>query len=118
MNPGVIGVVPVVETTSVEFASPPGATFTVAGLGVAVGPPAMEGMIDVVSVTGPEKPPRLWIVIWLECEEPWTTLKKMGLTSIVKSGTGPYETVIASVAEWVRERLVPFTSIRYVPQAV
>src|SRR3989454_2439490 len=77
----------------------------------------MEGMIDVVSVTGPEKPPRLWIVIWLECEEPWTTLKKMGLTSIVKSGTGPYETVIASVAEWVRERLVPFTSIRYVSPA-
>ena len=100
-------------------AVPPGASETVDGDILIVGPPGTAGTIEPVIEIGPLKPPMLESVILTRPIDPRRMVREFGVNVMLKSGTMACDTVSVRVAVWVRNPpangAVPDILTEYVP---
>jgi hypothetical protein len=97
---------PVVVMFKVELPAPLEDRVTVDGLSLTEGP---DGETRADRLIVPEKLLRLARLIVEVPEDPWGMVKDVGFAEILKSGVDGELTVTDTLAEWLRELLLPVT---------
>jgi hypothetical protein len=97
---------PAVVTFNVELPAPLEDRVTVDGLRLTEGP---DGETRADRLIVPEKLLRLARLIVEVPEDPWVMVKDAGFAEILKSGVDGGLTVTDTLAEWLRELLLPVT---------
>ena len=108
-----------VRICNTDTAVPPGASKTVDGERMTVGPPETVGVIEPVIEMVPLNPPILERVALTSPREPRRIVREFGFVTMLKSGTMVCDIVSVNVAVWVRNPpangAVPDIMTEYVP---